>query len=291
MIRQLIASIAILALASCGGPGAGTGGGVASAPGVRPPLTPPGPPPKPSPNLPTKNILYANGQRLDLYIPKKSIRRTAIIFVHGGGFTSGNKRDLAGHAKLLSDGGFVTATINYRLAPKSPAPAAVGDVTAALRWMKRGGGGRALKIDKVILLGYSAGGTLAMMAGLKHKNEVAAVISAAGVSDLAALSRTTNLAKLKQDIAAYTKNTGAAAASPINQALRGAPPMFLIHGKKDKFVPVAQSVAMAQKLKAAKANILLKIALGVGHEVLLPNPKLGEILRDIAKYAAAVDGS
>ena len=211
-----------------------------------------------------------------------------MIFVHGGGFTGGDKKDLAGHAKLYSDGGFITASVNYRLAPASPAPAAQDDVTAALRWMKNGGGGRGLAVDKVILIGYSAGGTIAMMTALNSKSVVAAVISAAGVSDIAELARSTPHANLKADLAAYLNGTTSAAASPINQDFRGAPPIFLIHGDKDNLVPIAQSVAMAEKLKAAGNKLLFKVVPGVGHEVLLPNPKLAEILQNIANYAVAV---
>lgn len=278
MVKQFLSCIAILALASCGG----AGGSMASAP---PPVSAPG---TPSTNLPTQNIVYANGQRLDLFIPAANIRRTAMIFVHGGGFTGGDKKDLAGHAKLYSDGGFITASVNYRLAPASPAPAAQDDVTAALRWMKNGGGGRGLAVNKVILIGYSAGGTIAMMTALNSKSVVAAVISAAGVSDIAELARSTPHANLKADLAAYLNGTTSAAASPINQDFRGAPPIFLIHGDKDNLVPIAQSVAMAEKLKAAGNKLLFKVVPGVGHEVLLPNPKLAEILQNIANYAVAV---
>ena len=277
-LKRFAAPLALIALGSCGG----AGGPATSTPAA---------PSSPAPSAPSSasDIVYANGQRLDLFVPKKNIRRTAMIFVHGGGFTQGDKKDLAGHAKLFSDGGFVTATINYHLAPASPAPAAVNDVTAALRWMKGGGRGRGLKIDRVILVGYSAGGTLAMMAGLNNKSEVAAVISAAGASDLADLARITPHKQLKSDIAGYLKGTTSAAASPINQSLNAAPPFFLIHGDKDNLVPIVQSVAMAQKLKASGNKLLFKVVPSVGHEVLLPNPKLAEILRDISNYAAAVD--
>ncbi len=275
ILKHLSAALALFFLGSCGG----SDGAVTSTPATRT-----------SPTVTSaNNIVYANGQQLDLFIPRTNIRRTAMIFVHGGGFTQGDKKDLLGHAKLFSDGGFVTATINYHLAPASPAPAAMNDVTAAVRWIKGGGGGRGLKVDKVILVGYSAGGTLAMMAGLKNKSEVAAVISAAGVSNLADLARSTPHVQLKSDIADYLQGTTSAAASPINQPLRAAPPFFLIHGDQDDLVPIAQSVAMAQKLKASGNKLLFKVVPGVGHEILLPNPKLAEILRDISKYAAVVD--
>ncbi len=236
-----------------------------------------------------ENIVYANSQSLALYVPQKSVRRTAIIFVHGGGFTSGSRHDLSGHAKLFADGGFVTASVDYRLAPEHPAPAAQDDVIAAVRWIVDGGGGRGLAINRVILVGYSAGATISMMTALKHKSEIAAVVALAGVSDLAALRAATPHAKLKSDIDAYVGAMGADAVSPIAQDLSNAPPLFLIHGKKDALVPISQSLALATKLKAAGNKMLFKVVPKVGHEVFLPNRALAEILRDISKYAVAVD--
>jgi acetyl esterase/lipase len=223
-----------------------------------------------------------NGQTLDLYTPRKAARKTAVLFIHGGGFTSGSKADMAGYAKIYAQGGFVTATMDYRLAPQFPAPAALLDVNAAVDWLRARDG-----TSRVVVVGYSAGGTLALMSGLSRSESVAAIISVAGATDLAALKATTPFAKLKADISAYVGQSPPEAVSPIAQSVESAPPVFLIYGKDDKLVPIAQGVIMAERLRNAKP--LFKVIPGVGHEVFLPNPYLAEILRDISRYLIAID--
>jgi acetyl esterase/lipase len=223
-----------------------------------------------------------HGQTLDLYTPSKNARKTAVLFIHGGGFTSGSKADLAGHAKLYAQGGFVTATMDYRLAPQFPAPAALLDVNDAVDWLRARDG-----ISRVVVVGYSAGGTLALMSGLSRSGSVAAIISVAGATDLAALKATTPFAKLKADISAYVGQSPPEAVSPIAQSVESAPPVFLIYGKDDKLVPITQGVIMAERLRNSKP--LFKVIPGVGHEVFLPNPSLAEILRDISRYLIAID--
>jgi acetyl esterase/lipase len=224
----------------------------------------------------------AHGQTLDLYMPRKNARATAVLFIHGGGFTSGSKADLAGHAKLYAQGGFVTASVDYRLAPQFPAPAALIDVNDAVDWLKARDG-----ISRVVVVGYSAGGTLALMSGLSRQNSVAAIISLAGASDLEALKSTTKFPKLRDDIAAYVGESSPELVSPIAQSMKSPPPVFLIHGKSDELVPIAQSVILAERLRGSK--LLFKVVPDVGHEVFLPNPHLAEILRDISRYLLAID--
>jgi acetyl esterase/lipase len=239
---------------------------------------------QPAVSVSANQTFGSNGQKLDLYTPSKNMRKTAVLFIHGGGFTSGSKADMAGHAGLHAKGGFVTATLDYRLAPRFPAPAAVIDVNDAVDWLKARAG-----ISRVVVVGYSAGGTLALMSGLTRPGSVAAIISVAGASDLMALRATTPHQRLKADLSAYIGQSLPAVVSPIAQPVTDAPPVFLIHGEADVLVPVAQSVKMAERLRDANANLLFKAVPGVGHEVLLPNPRLAEILRDISRYLMAID--
>jgi len=283
--RGVFISISALALCACGGD---------EAPSVpQPPVATgtPTPTPTPTPVLQTEaDIEYANGQLLDLFVPDTDPRRTALIFVHGGGFTQGDKADLNGLADLYSDGGFITASINYRLAPANPAPVPEQDVGEAVAWVQSGGGGRGIATDRVVLIGYSAGATLAVLAALNDKPSVDAVVAVAGVYDFEAAAASTTIPRLQQDIADYTANLGLAGASAIRRDLSGAAPMFLIHGLQDNVVPVEQSVAMASALDAAGNNLLLKTFPNTDHDILLAsNPGLQEVLDDITAYVVAVD--
>ena len=84
---------------------------------------------------------------LDLYLPdgiQPSDRRPVIVYVHGGGWSIGDKsNNPLDKARLFTDAGYVYATVNYRLSPASGDPALEprpGPVSRASA--RRGGGPR-----------------------------------------------------------------------------------------------------------------------------------------------------
>ncbi len=87
-------------------------------------------------------------------------RRRAILYCHGGGFTSGNlgySRPLS--AKLAAITGWQTLSFEYRLAPEHPFPAAVDDAMKAWDYlMYQGFGAR-----DIVVAGDSAGGNMALV--------------------------------------------------------------------------------------------------------------------------------
>src|SRR5947207_11532885 len=75
---------------------------------------------------------------LDVYQPaKKGKNWPAVVVVHGGGWTQGDKALFAQQSNQLAERGFVAFSINYRLAPAHPYPAAVQDVEAAVAWVRK----------------------------------------------------------------------------------------------------------------------------------------------------------
>ena len=67
--------------------------------------------------------------------------------------------------------------------------------------------------------------------------------------------------------------------------------MVLFHGRDDALVPVAQSVSLAQSLRDRGGKVLLRVFDGVGHEVMLPNPKLPQLLDELARFVATIDAA
>ena len=69
---------------------------------------------------------------LDAYLQKKGSHRPAVIVVHGGGWTSGSRIARVGQLlEMLTTAGFSWFSIDYRLAPEHPFPAALDDLRAA----------------------------------------------------------------------------------------------------------------------------------------------------------------
>lgn len=238
----------------------------------------------------TKDIRYNNqDQQLDLYMPATRNKNTAIMFIHGGGFKAGDKSEMTTHAKHFATQGFVTTSVNYRLSLDYAYPAAINDVTDALNWMKEKANAYGYNPDQIVLVGYSAGGTLALNVGLNHANKVVAVVSVAGISDISALIENATIPELKTDINKYMDGKDPALASPISQANEQSPPVLLFHGDSDGLIPISQSIALADKLKQNNVPVTLNVFHGAGHEIMLPNKHLAELLNVLTDFILTIE--
>jgi|GEM_PF-1362854 len=116
-----------------------------------------------------RNLVYANlkGRKLhiDAFLPFQNKRRAtplpAILIIHGGGWRSGDRSQHIPLAQHLAANGFACFTVEYRLSTEAFFPAAVYDLKAAVRWLRKNK--KRFNIDghKINALGFSAGGELA----------------------------------------------------------------------------------------------------------------------------------
>lgn len=231
-----------------------------------------------------------HGQQLDLYIPKKEVKQTAIMFIHGGGFNAGIKDDMTFHAKYFARKGYITTSINYRLGTEDIYPAAKNDALDAIQWMKKQATKYGFDKEKIVVLGYSAGGLLALNAGLDKESGVAAIISGAGVTDLESLILTTKTPELKYNIDHYMQNTPIETASPVNLVTKTSPPVLMFHGDLDNIVPFSQSASLAKQLGIKKIPYeLIKFRM-TGHDLMLEsNPHIYEILQKTGDWLDKIE--
>mgnify|MGYP001584651833 CR=1 FL=1 len=107
--------------------------------------------------------------QIRIYTPKSPVRETRgiVLYCHGGGFVMGDLNDYDSVCRTLShDGDCLVVSVDYRLAPEHPFPAAVEDCHAALRWV--GNNATALGADpqRIAVCGDSAGGNLAAVVAI-----------------------------------------------------------------------------------------------------------------------------
>jgi acetyl esterase/lipase len=97
---------------------------------------------------------------LDIYLPKDAKDFPIVFFVHGGGWTIGDKWPYFTLGHLLAKNGIGAVMINYRLSPAVKHPAHVKDVAKALDWTFRNAEKFGARPDRVFLAGHSAGAHL-----------------------------------------------------------------------------------------------------------------------------------
>lgn len=107
--------------------------------------------------------------RLDLFVPDGLQDAPVLIFVHGGGWTSGDKNLYAFIGRTFAQQGFVTAVINYRLSPQVQHPAHIEDVARAFAWVHKNVAQYGGNAEKIFVMGHSAGGHLTALLALDEK--------------------------------------------------------------------------------------------------------------------------
>lgn len=192
---------------------------------------------------------------LDAWVPDGPGPHAAVIIVHGGGWEAGDKNTYVPPLfPPLTNAGFAWFTINYRLAPKYPYPAAVDDVKAAVRWVKAHAAEYKVDAARLALMGESAGGHLVALVGAQNEPEtaVAAVVPFYGLHDFGTIAD--NITRNRAGFLGITElNAGARErireASPMTYVRKGLPPFLMIHGTRDAAVPFDQSVMMCARLR------------------------------------------
>jgi pimeloyl-ACP methyl ester carboxylesterase len=118
----------------------------------------------------TYNVLGERALLLDLYTPKTRPAATlpVVIFVHGGGWLDGSHRTNRPVAMSLAKRGFACIAVEYRLGREARFPAAVWDVKAAVRWVRKNAAAYNLDPAVIIVAGGSAGGNIAGLVGVTN---------------------------------------------------------------------------------------------------------------------------
>lgn len=94
-----------------------------------------------------------------------------LLFIHGGGFTLGNlDSEHASCLHIVEEVGCVVVSVDYRLAPEHPFPAAPEDCYAALKWMAANAGPLGIDLSRIGVRGGSAGGGLCAAVALMARD-------------------------------------------------------------------------------------------------------------------------
>ncbi len=209
---------------------------------------------------------------------KDSTSKWVILQLHGGGYVGAMRRHYKQMAGLYSEvgGGATVVTVDYRVAPEHPFPAALEDALEAYEWLLEQG----YKNDQIILAGDSAGGGLAM--ALCHTLKARWRGTPAGI---VAMSPWTDLTlsgssyKDNYDIDPVFGNERSELIfenpyvgdadpkdpriSPLFGDFYGFPPMLIQVGTDEMLL--SDSISVAEKAKSAGVKVRLSVYPGMFH--------------------------
>jgi acetyl esterase/lipase len=205
---------------------------------------------------------------LDVYTPTGAGPHPTILHIHGGGWTGGSKESVVLRLMPYLEMGFAVVNVTYRLARVSEAPAAVEDCRCALRWVIRHAAEYGFDVNRIVAMGYSAGGHLALTTGMLPAStdldrscpgaevlKVAAIVNWYGIADVVDLldgPNTRNYA-VQWLGSRLDRNDVARRVSPLTYVRRDVPPILTIHGDADPTVPYAHATRLQAALAQAGA--------------------------------------
>jgi acetyl esterase/lipase len=252
------------------------------------------------------NVTYlvATGyeSKLDVYRRRDTpALQPTLIFYHGGGWIGGTKEASFMSIVPWLEMGWNVVNVEYRMARVAPAPAGVEDALCALRFVV--GQAKAYGVDtsRIVVSGESAGGHLALAAGMIPASagftsicagggftssdsavpKVAAIINWYGITDLNDMLAGPNVRSYAVQWLGSSagRNDVAKSVSPLTYVRAGLPPILSIQGDADPIVPYSQNVRLRDALTRAGVTNELFTVPGGGHGKFKPEERTRAYLK------------
>ncbi|WP_271068993.1 alpha/beta hydrolase [Caulobacter sp. NIBR1757] len=236
-------------------------------------------------------------QKLDVYGPPDGRPGAPVaMFVYGGGWSSGSRREYQWAGKMLAAQGFVTIVADYRLTPEVSFPGFVEDVAAAVRWAvdhtpEHGG-----DPSRIVMVGHSAGAYNAAMVALDPRYLKAVGVDRSRIKAFAGLAGPYYFPNLDGPI--LSRTFAGASDDKIYQTLDyagpGSPAAFLVAGDADKTVRPRNTERLAEALRKEGVEVESHIYPGQSHADVLLNlsrtfrgrsPQYGQLTSFLRKQA------
>ena len=242
-------------------------------------------------------------QRLDLYLPADRTEATKlVVFIHGGGWNTGDKSDFTVILSALQDNDFAIANVNYRFADAAAGITLedlAADIRTALDFLISKSSNFVFSPEKIIITGHSAGGHLALYTAYHNNadNAIKAVVSLAGPTDVTNeyFQINTDLNLAVQNMTGTTfeaDSTAWANASPVNYVTATVPPTLMQYCGLDFTVPASQGEILKAKLIEAGVEYQYQFYPFYSHDMgtiffggYLPDDVKSHLLAFIADHA------
>lgn len=229
-----------------------------------------------------------------------------VIMIHGGGWIGGNKAHYEQLCMNYAAQGYVTATINYRLAPQYQWPDQIGDAQLAVRYLRVNAAGLGLDPTRICALGESAGAHLALLLDELqsiHSADVASIYSATSPTVQCVVDQfgPTALSQLFEENPSVQGNIYDllddqvppapiySDASPLDQIAAQSGPALIVQGTRDQTVLPDQSQELYQAfLNDGISAQYISYDGGHGYSGLSPD-QIAAIMTQINTFLNAVE--
>jgi acetyl esterase/lipase len=241
-----------------------------------------------------QNIPYAGDtlkkHLLDLYLPANATGSTPLlVWVHGGAWMLNDKYADMGYMtntiRTILEKGYALASIDYRHSTTAIFPAQIQDCYQALEFLSVNAPKYKLDKNKIVLIGFSAGGHLASLLALSNNNSVPefypskkkttfkikAVLDFYGPSDFLSMTAMGDPNMKGDPISTLLGSTPlkrpdiSKLASPCTYVDKDDPPFIIVHGEKDMDVPYQQSILLQSFLNLSNVKNELVIVKDAPH--------------------------
>jgi len=202
-----------------------------------------------------------------------------VLFIHGGGWTGGQREDGERFIRMLSAGGYFACSIDYRLTQTAGFPAAIYDCKTAIKFLRTHAEELGIDPTNIGIAGYSAGGHLAALVGLSRGNEIVGkgfnrddpsteVLCIATISGMVmpqyAKGKTQ---QMYEGWALQNKGVTIQETLPETYADSQDPPMYLLCGSDDHIAPVKYSKKFIELMQERGVNAQIEILPKRGHVI------------------------
>jgi acetyl esterase/lipase len=124
--------------------------------------------------------------KADVHRPNDTTTRPVVVWIHGGALINGHRASISDRVKdMMLGAGYAIVSIDYRLAPETQLPGIIEDLEDAFRWIRAEGPSLFhADVDKLAVMGSSAGGYLTLTSGFRVQPPPAVLVAFYGYGDL-----------------------------------------------------------------------------------------------------------
>ena len=238
-----------------------------------------------------RDLIYDDERAMDIYLPSDTEGISgAVLFIHGGGWMSGDKSEEDIRCRIVANGGYVAATLNYTLLTDETEDfytidLVMDEIDLAIERLVEVSAEQGIDIQSVALSGYSAGGHIALLYAYTRAEDapldVAFVSSMAGPADISYEVWGGSAAVIGswlsgEEVTAEMAESGEAdeilsLISPVANITPDSPPTMLIQGARDNVVPPRNAESLVAHLQERGVDYDSLILSNSDHS-LLQNP-------------------